>query len=264
MRPPGCNNAGLGTTQNPSNGAMKPGGFPENAHREFRSIREGHFWFQSRKIVLKAVIDGLSLPGGSMAAEVGCGDGHLLELLPGRCRLGIEISHADLICARELWSGPLIEAAAEQLPLRKQLSLICAFDLLEHLPDARPFLQCCFESLEPAGWLMLTVPSDPRLWSVYDVFAGHCRRYTRATLAAVVEAAGFKTLRIFPLFRTLWPLVWLRVKVGSNHPISNPARDYSVHPLANGILRFLLRLEWRLAGMASLGTGTSWCMLARK
>lgn len=31
----------------------------------------------------------------------------------------------------------------------------------------------------PGGFILLTVPADPRLWSKFDRYAGHYRRYTR-------------------------------------------------------------------------------------
>jgi hypothetical protein len=48
----------------------------------------------------------------------------------------------------------------------------------------------------PGGHLVVSVPAHPRLWSRHDEVNGHRRRYTRKTLRASAEAAGWRVERM--------------------------------------------------------------------
>ena len=61
--------------------------------------------------------------------------------------------------------------------------------------------------LKPGGWLLLTVPACPFLWSRHDETHHHKRRYMRPLLKSVVEQAGF-TIQFNSYYNTvLFPLV---------------------------------------------------------
>ena len=67
-------------------------------------------------------------------------------------------------------------------------------------------------------WLMLAVPAMPSLWSGHDVAHHHQRRYTARTLEAVVQAAGYRTLRRTAFNSLLLPAIvgvrWLNRLLG--------------------------------------------------
>lgn len=68
--------------------------------------------------------------------------------------------------------------------------LVCAFDVVEHVED---HLRCFAELsrvLKPDGSLILSVPLHARLWTGFDEFVGHVRRYEPAALAAILDAHG--------------------------------------------------------------------------
>ncbi|MEM1029196.1 MAG: class I SAM-dependent methyltransferase [Myxococcota bacterium] len=67
-------------------------------------------------------------------------------------------------------------------------------NLLEHIEDDRGMLGDCCDILRPQGRLLLFVPAFPALFSVMDDEAGHHRRYRRAALRRLVEAAGFRVV----------------------------------------------------------------------
>ncbi|HEY4516889.1 MAG TPA: class I SAM-dependent methyltransferase [Candidatus Paceibacterota bacterium] len=69
--------------------------------------------------------------------------------------------------------------------------LIGLFDVVEHIERDGDFLVRMREALKEGGRLAITVPAFPFLWSIHDVSHGHFRRYTKASLRAVVEASGY-------------------------------------------------------------------------
>jgi SAM-dependent methyltransferase len=72
-----------------------------------------------------------------------------------------------------------------------------SLNVLEHIPDDVEALSMLRAKLAPGGRLFAYVPAFPVLFTSMDEKVGHVRRYTRATLAASLVAAGFEidTLR---------------------------------------------------------------------
>jgi FkbM family methyltransferase len=73
---------------------------------------------------------------------------------------------------------------------------LVAVNVLEHVPDDSAFLRDAFASVKQGGHLLLFVPALPAIFGTLDVAFEHHRRYTRTTLRAVIEGAGWKPLRI--------------------------------------------------------------------
>ena len=71
--------------------------------------------------------------------------------------------------------------------------LVLLLDVLEHLENDQLFLQQLVEEkIQEQGWMLLTVPALPGLFSGHDRFLEHYRRYTLKTLIDVVEQSGLK------------------------------------------------------------------------
>lgn len=82
---------------------------------------------------------------------------------------------------REL-AVPIEESAA--------YSTIVAYNVLEHIPDDVSALKAFAGLLRPGGRAVLVVPAFPSAMSRFDLAIGHQRRYRRASLRRVAEAAG--------------------------------------------------------------------------
>jgi SAM-dependent methyltransferase len=139
------------------------------------------------------------------SSDLGCGTGGNLKLLSefGRVR-AMELSDV----ARDFATR---RAQAEVQPGRLpteipfpgvNFDLIALMDVLEHLADDQAALRGLRARLKPGGWLLVTVPAWPFLWSHHDETHHHQRRYVRKTLRAAAQAAGF-TLRFDSYFNTL-------------------------------------------------------------
>jgi SAM-dependent methyltransferase len=241
------------------------GRFPEGAHAEFEGIREGHFWFETRRRALAGILGPLAMEPDFRGLEVGCGDGFVLEALRGARWVGADQSWGDAVRARRRTGRPIVVAAGERLPFRPRFAAVCAFDVLEHAEDDALLARALAAALRPGGVLALSVPAGPELWSSLDRYAGHYRRYTRASLEKTVTAAGLEVERTLPLFRLLWPLAWVRARLPRGRgEVESPGSEYGASALTNALLRSLLLLEVRLFGRTSWGRGTSLCLVARR
>lgn len=99
--------------------------------------------------------------------------------------------------------------------------IITAFDLLEHFADDKKILRHWSTKLKENGLLFLSVPAYQWLWSVDDIIAGHRRRYSAPELKVLLEASGFKIIRITYFNFWLFPIaaivkVWKRIRLNFN------------------------------------------------
>lgn len=148
--------------------------------------------------------------------EVGAGAG---QNLPTLSQFGvvdaIEVNSLgrEAINARNVTRSTFAEAVP--FPLERRYDVICALDVIEHLPDDREALQWMHDLLRPEGLLVITVPAYQWLFSDHDRALGHFRRYTRPRLQAALPprmdilGAGYFTHFAFPLAvcaRAAWSL----------------------------------------------------------
>jgi len=139
---------------------------------------------------------------GKKAIEVGCGDGHFMELLAemGAQAFGIEPSakSAELglqkglkIQAGYLKKNSLLEDAT--------FDAFVTMHVLEHIPNPNEFLQAIHENLGPGAVGLIEVPSFEKALEsqrVYDFLADHLSYFTVETLKLALEKNGFEILDI--------------------------------------------------------------------
>jgi len=84
---------------------------------------------------------------------------------------------------------------------------ILYINVLEHIEDDAEELRTAYRLLAPGGRALVFVPAHEWLTGPIDHQLGHFRRYTRKTLIAGFEAAGF-TIRFSAYFDLLGILPW--------------------------------------------------------
>ncbi|MGD8439152.1 MAG: class I SAM-dependent methyltransferase, partial [Holophagae bacterium] len=65
-------------------------------------------------------------------------------------------------------------------------------ETLEHVSDHGTAARELGRVLAPGGWLLGTVPADPRQWSAWDDWGGHLRRYRRSDMVELLTDAGLE------------------------------------------------------------------------
>lgn len=124
----------------------------------YARLRERDWYYIKEKQEFSVAAAEIS--GADDVLDVGCGDGNFFNHIKPRSYLGLELS-ASAACeaksrgidVREM----TIEAYAEQHP--RSMDVVCAFQVLEHIPTPRPFLQAAIKCLRPGGRLIVSVPS---------------------------------------------------------------------------------------------------------
>jgi hypothetical protein len=99
--------------------------------------------------------------------------------------------------------------------------VVTLLDVLEHLERPDELLADLVARTAPGTTFVVTVPAHRRLWSQWDVSLGHCRRYERTELRAVLERASLQVLEIGFLFPELVPPAWWRARTHKATPSAN-------------------------------------------
>jgi SAM-dependent methyltransferase len=151
---------------------FRPERFGEDRRAHLAEISKSHFWFDARARLLTRILNELPLASHAAALELGCGTGAFLPVLGERF---------DQVVGVDAYTSSLHAA---------QFDLIVALDVLEHLDPARFFGEVS-RLIRPGGFLLLSVPAFPLLWSAADVRAGHRCRYRKRQLAIELRQAGW-------------------------------------------------------------------------
>lgn len=241
------------------------------------AAEERHFWFVARNKVICALARKiLGQRENASILEVGCGTGNVLQALeaefPEAELVGMDLFQEGLQFARRRVHCGLVQADLSHPPFERTVDLLGMFDVLEHIQDDMDVLSQAEKLIKPGGWLLLTVPSDPKLWSYFDVASHHVRRYSEKELSDKVQENGFKLDFVSPYIAATYPLVWLtrnaRENTGSSGADSVESRaedELKIIPVVNEILRGILSLEagW-LSGRRRLPFGSSLVLMAQK
>jgi len=236
-----------------------------------------HWWFASRTKAIFAVLAPVVKGAEGLVLDVGSGAGNMFHHLSRYGPVvGVDNNPKPLLVA--LKRGYVVPLGrAEALPFPSEtFRLIALLDVIEHCDDDLQVLRECYRVCVPGGFIIITAPAFQWLWSYNDELNRHRRRYNAGSLKALLEKAGFRSLRItynnFFIFPLAVPLILIRERLGLHPDLASPHFDedaYQVEmepvpPILNTILTSVGELEAWLIRRMNLPFGTSIIALARK
>jgi SAM-dependent methyltransferase len=174
------------------------------------SVEDAHWWWRARRDILADTIR-THLPDFGVArrvAEVGCGSGGNLPMLAEFGTVtGAELEPSAVAKAHAKHGGRF-EVLTHRIPepLPRPVHLLGMFDVIEHIEDDRAALRWAAEQLVPGGLLVITVPAFGFLWTRHDEAAHHFRRYSPASLRAIVPPE-FEVRHLTCFNTVLFPVV---------------------------------------------------------
>jgi SAM-dependent methyltransferase len=257
----------------------------DEAHRSYdpacfdslAAIEERHFWFKARSRVISTLARQMTadLAPGYRVLEVGCGTGYVLggleKACPRGCVIGMDVHTEGFRHARRRSSCSLLQADVRTAPFTSAFDMIGVFDVLEHLPDDLTVLHQLHALLKPGGKLLVTVPAHPSMWSYFDEYSHHCRRYTLTDLKDKFRAVGYRTEYITEYMAAIFGLVFMGRKVARLSTSDKTsvqklaAYDLKIVPVINDLLAWALSHEARwVARRRQIPFGASLVVIAAK
>ncbi len=168
-------------------------------------IYDGHEFEATANLVnyYNWITDGFKPYLGGAGTEIGAGVGVYSEYLRPHFSTFdvVEPSPAQLDELQQRFSGDGdVRVLSETIDIYHghvgdaSRDTICMVNVLEHIKDDIDALRKLRSMLRDGGHLCVFVPALPFLYSKYDAFVGHHRRYVKRDLAERMAAAGFEVV----------------------------------------------------------------------
>lgn len=186
---------------------MEPYLYPQMA-----ALEKKHWWFSARRVIINHLFNKLKLMTNAEILEVGCGTGGNLLMLSQYGRVyAVESNDIAKNFAKNRDTDAEVESGSlpDNIPFDgKQFDLIVLFDVLEHVKEDADSLRILFSRLKLNGYLFITVPALPVLWSEHDENYHHHRRYLKIGLRQLVENAGYQVIITSYFNFFLFPMIF--------------------------------------------------------
>jgi len=242
--------------------------FPESAFQQLALVESKHWWFRSRNHFIIWVLRSKAA-GIKRFLEVGCGTGFVITgIAKAFPKLELEASEyfeEGLVFARQRLPRcqfRLLDAIS--MSDESIYDCIGSFDVIEHIGSDQIVLLNFYRALRRGGFLLLTVPQHPWLWSSADDYARHVRRYTVTELRRKVLHAGFQIDYCTSFVSLLLALMALQRLLSRKHNY-NPEYEFKINPFLNLVLYLVMRFELILLRLGlRFPAGGSLLLLARK
>ena len=232
-----------------------------------------HPWWAARSQLTCALLGRLGVNPPASVFDAGCGWGTTLLALEERGYrvTGMDISRGTL--ERLDRPGRSLVQADLACPVPSGVDgfdAVLALDVIEHIDDDRDAVTKLGQIVRPGGWVVVSVPARPDLWTEFDEIQGHRRRYTPETLRLAFENGPLVLDQVF--WWGQWLVKLIRTQRSSPKKTTAQAtpaeiyRRYLKLPPWPGpaILRAGFAFEQNKALAGSLTTGTSLFAVARR
>ncbi|MBX3736353.1 MAG: methyltransferase domain-containing protein [Candidatus Didemnitutus sp.] len=171
---------------------------------------ENYYWFVARNRVLERAIRSVHADGAIF--DVGCGRGFTLAHLIAH---GFDAWGSDLAdygtphpraMGRVFYREPLAQLDAA---LRHRVTTILLLDVIEHLPQPAEIVAMARAAFPNLRRVIVTVPARTEIWSNYDEYFGHFRRYDQPALREWARVANLEVGRLSYFFHALYWPAWV-------------------------------------------------------
>ena len=233
-----------------------------------------HFWFRGfRRFVAPMLAQAAAGRADLRLLDCGCGTGGNIRLVLSRYgrTWGFDLTWTGLRIAHSGGADRIARANVTAIPFPSgSFDIVTSFDVLYCLPDEveRAAVAEMWRVLRPGGAAVINVAAMSVLRGNHSVLSNELRRYSPASLRAVVEPAGFHIERMIYTHATLFPVV---LAVRSTHRLMGLAnRDEALGELTvpaapiNAALSGVLAVEAVLNRIVPMPFGSSLLCVARK
>lgn len=214
---------------------------------------ENHFWNHARNRIILNFLRANNLQEEALL-EIGGGRGIVTKFLHdnGLSCVGYERAPVQPLQGTSGYFFTGIDVFDLPAETKKSIRAILLFDVIEHMESPEDFLENIIEEFSNIRYVIITVPARPELWTNFDEFNGHYRRYTMDNLKAlttermIVQTAYYFNHMLYPVFLLL--AKWS----GNRETIIHAPRGFQI--FFHRLLSWLLQLEFKVLPRTWKGT----------
>lgn len=240
-------------------------------YEKMYQLEKDNWWFRGRrKIFLNFLNNFDGERKQRRILDVGCGTGIMLNYLTQYGQVeGIDISRRAIAFCRVRGFTQVHLGDAQKLPFQNNsFDIVTAFDTLEHVKNDQLALKEFYRVLRPGGFILITVPALPLIWSSHDIAHRHFRRYRQSDIVKKVKESRLKPTRITYINSLLFlPAFLFRLSIG----IFNKLGVFKGHTdlvgmprLVNSLLAQVFSLETNLLKFVNFPLGITLLVQAEK
>jgi SAM-dependent methyltransferase len=173
-----------------------------------------HWWTAARNIIIKNTIESFPIHAGPIL-EIGCGKGIVVEHLRNNgidCD-GVELADAQVLKSIEGHITTVTDAIMLPENQRHKYQTILLLDVIEHLENPIDFLKALPEKFVNLSKIVITVPARQELWSNYDSYHGHYRRYSLEDLDDIANTLKWQVDSSRYFFHCVYIPAWILTKL---------------------------------------------------
>lgn len=245
--------------------------YPKDMYVQYNSETDAGYWVMHRS---NEILGELKQFGLSQLVEVGAGTGSVCGFL---AQNGIEITAIEPLKAGAMAIQKKgVQTICGRLEIvnfpPESIKAYGVFDVLEHIENPIQLLDEMYRTLEPGGYLFVTVPCGQWLWGELDKSLGHFRRYSKRTIDEVVSRSGFIRIKSRYLFLSLvLPAFIMRaipfrlgIRKSEQQVLETVQSEQSSKIVVNTIMKFVFSFESFISKLAPLPYGLTIFMIAQK
>ncbi len=125
---------------------------------------------------------------------------------------GIEKADVEFVAGSETYFYTSMDAFSIPDEDRNKYTVILLFDVIEHISDPESFISKIIAYYPFVKAIVITVPACRELWSNYDEFNGHFKRYHRNDLEKLLPQR-LSCLRLSYFDHVLYPVFYWYARV---------------------------------------------------
>ena len=245
--------------------------YPKDMYEQYGTEADAGYWVIHRS---NEILRELKQFGLSQLVEVGAGTGSVCGFL---AQNGIEITAIEPLKAGAMSIQKKgVQTICGRLEIvnfpPESIKAYGVFDVLEHIENPIQLLDEMYRTLEPGGYLFVTVPCGQWLWGELDKSLGHYRRYSTRTINEVVSRSGFIRIKSRYLFLSLvLPAFIMRaipfrlgIRKSEQQVLETVQSEQSSKIVVNTIMKFVFSFESFISKLAPLPYGLTIFMIAQK
>lgn len=169
-----------------------------------------HYWNVYRN---KYILDFILENNLDNFLDIGSGRGIVTDYLH---KNNLKIQGVELSDTTPLTDNKVeIKYKTNALDLNSDLDIesISLYDVIEHIEDPVFFLNQLIDKFTHLKHILITVPSRQELWSNFDDFNGHFKRYHLSELQLDFKNCKAEIIKSSYFFHILYYLIWINNKV---------------------------------------------------
>jgi len=215
---------------------------------------ENHYWNRARNILLKNILKKTGAVKNIL--EVGCGKGIVTEYLlnNGFGINGIELAEVPINdnLKNYVKSGMnVFELCDEE---SRYIETVLLLDVIEHLENPETFITGLVDKFPRLKRFIITVPACNELFSNYDEFNGHYRRYDKEMLLNEFKNIKFTKIEVSYFFHLLYLPAKILLNTKGNRSLVIKAPESFIQKLLHKILAVFFYIEYFLFPSTLKGT----------